>query len=507
MFPELAEAPDETEMALSQIEQWKLDPVLFVRECFGVEPDPWQAKVLRLSVTERRISMQACVGPGKTCVLAWIVWNFLLNEYAQIGALSSSGANVRNGLWKELAYWRDKSPMLKSTYVMTATRIFVPSITDGPEEDRKDYERSWFCELRTWSKDADENMAGITLQGLHSIYVMIVMDESGGMPESLLVAAEGILATKFIRGHIIQAGNPTHLSGPLYFASKHPTMWKVIAVTGDPDDPDCSPRTNKDWAREMLKIYGRDHPYVMVKVLGLFPPSSFNALIGPDEANKAIGRHLAKSQYDKAARILGVDVARYGDDMTVVWPRQGLAAFEPEPFRNAHPDDIAGYIALLMQTWDGGNVTDAVMVDATGGFGDGVCDSLQRIGITAIRVQFASKPIKPKFYNKRSEIIWNLVDWIRSGGAVPDSAAGRMMIEELCEITYTFRLDKILMEEKEMVKDRLGRSPDYSDALACSFAFPVVPMQRDILEGIDTRGRGSGSYNKAITDYDPLSRD
>ncbi len=479
---------------LDQIDAWLADPVLMVRECFGVEPDPWQARALRAYPRCRRLSMQACVGPGKTATMSWIAWNFMLLPDAEIAVLSSSGANVRNGMWKELAYWRDKSAFFKQTYQMTATRVFVAS------DAEHDYERTWFCEQRTWSKDADEKMAGQTLQGLHAANVMVLLDESGSMPEALMVAAEGILATRHERAHIVQAGNPTSLSGPLYLAAtRDRSLWELIVVSGDPDDPECSPRSDKTWAREMIKTYGRAHPYVLVKVLGQFPPSSFNALIGPDDANRAIGRHLGKSQYDTAAKTIGVDVARYGDDVTVVWPRQGLAAFEPEIFRNAHPDEVAGYIATLMETW----VADAVEVDATGGFGDGVVDSLGRMGITALRVLFSSKPINPKFYNKRSEIIWNLVEWIKAGGAIAPGDHATKLVQELTTLTYTFRLDKILLEEKEMVKIRLGRSTDYVDALACSFAFPVAPKDTSdrILAGLH-----NSSYNRAVTDYDPLSR-
>lgn len=484
--------------AIATLARWKAEPIDFVRECFGVEPDPWQKIVLnQYRDGYRRIGMQACKGPGKTCVLAWIIWHFMLNENANVAGISTSGANIRNNLWKELAMWRDKCAWLKQAYVMTATRIYVESTEDH------DYERTWFCEMRTWSKTADDATVAQTLQGLHANFVLVVLDESGGMPDGIMVAAEGVLANHVpgdgTRAQILQAGNPTQLRGPLYrAATRERSLWRMTEITGDPDDPNRTPRLSLTWCQELIGIYGRDHPWVMVNILGKFPPASFNALIGPDELRAAVGRHLALSSFDKAAKIIGVDVARYGDDATVIWPRQGLAAFQPITMRNAHPDDVAGQIITLMEDWK----ADAVMVDATGGFGDGVVDSLGRIGVTAIRVQFAGKPIQAKFYNKRSEILWNLVDWIKTGGALAPGEWSDKLVEELTQIEYTFRGDKILIEEKELVKAKLGRSPDYSDALACSFAFPVTPKERDILAGIESRG----DYNHAKTDYDPLQR-
>jgi len=488
-----------TEAALQKLQQWKADPVQFVRDCFAVEPDAWQAKVLRAAITKPRIAMQACKGPGKTTVESWLIWWFMLNENCKINAVSLSGANVRNNLWAELSRWRSACPFLKSAYVMDTKRIYV---ADTPEHA---YSQTWFCELRTWSKQAGDSVAGETLQGLHGKFVMVVMDESGGMPDALMVAAEGIMANAEPGGmkRIIQAGNPTRLEGPLYRAcTKDKSLWFHISVTGDPDDPDRSPRVDKDWARQQIASYGRNHPWVMVNVLGLFPPSSFNALIGPDEMSKAKGRHLRPEAYERAARIIAIDVARFGDDELVVWPRQGLNALEPKSYRNAHPDDVAGEVAQMFIDWDG----DAIMVDASGGHGDSLIDALARLGITAIRVQFSGKPINPKFANKRSEILWLLVEWIRAGGSLPDTECFDRITEELTLIEYCYKMDKLAMEEKDQVKIRLGRSPDYSDALAISFAFPVSPKERDILAGVDQGGLAGSSFNHAVTDYDPLLR-
>jgi hypothetical protein len=488
------------EQLTAKLAHWIKEPIDFVRENFGVEPDAFQVQVLNwYRDGESHIAMQACKGPGKTAVLAWIALHFMLFENANIAAVSTSGANTRNNLWKEIALWRDKSPWYKQTYEMTATRLYVPS------DETHDYEKTWFAEMRTWSKTADDATVAQTLQGLHANNVMVLLDESGGMPDGLMVAAEGIMANKRPgdgkRAHIIQAGNPTMLKGPLYrAATKERSHWKVIEITGDPLDPNRCPRIGIEWAQQQIDKHGRDHPWVLVNVMGKFPPASFNALIGPEEVSAAIGRHFPKEAYENAPKVIGADIARYGDDEAVVWPRQGLVAFIPESFRHAHPDDLAGHTLKLANDWaamDGVEVT-AYMADATGGYGDGYIDSLGRIGITAMRVQFAGKPIDPKFYNKRSEIIWNLVEWIKSGGSLPPGEWSDHVLEELTVTLYTFVKDKILLEEKDMVKAKLGRSPDYSDALACTFAFPVTRS----FGGFDR----AQDFNKAKTDYDVLAR-
>ena len=77
--------------AAKRLRAWKADPVLFVREVFGVEPDAWQADVLHAFPREQRIAMQACKGPGKSALLAWLGWNFLATRpHPKIAAMSIS---------------------------------------------------------------------------------------------------------------------------------------------------------------------------------------------------------------------------------------------------------------------------------------------------------------------------------------------------------------------------------------------------------------------------------
>ena len=485
----------EDKVIIDTLARWIKDPVAFVREAFGVEPDVWQAKVLAKFATSRRIAMQACKGPGKTTVIAWCIWNFMLHKDANVVAVSLSGATLKTNLWKELALWRERCPLLRAEFDIGERKIVKPGSSE-----------TWFCHARTWSKTEDETVAAQTLQGLHSRFSMVALDESGGMPDALMVAAEGILAELKPDGGrsvIVQAGNPTILSGPLYrAATKEAHLWDVFRITGDPEDPERSPRIDPKWAREQIEKYGKENPWVLVNVFGQFPPSSLSGLIGPDEIRSAVGRHLALHQYQFAAKTLGVDVARFGDDSSVLWPRQGLAAFIPTVMRNVDSWVGAGKIASMMTE----HGLDAAMVDATGGFGSGWVDALAQMGITALEVQFSGKPIDPRFYNKRTEMYWLMCEWIRGGGALPpeegaDSPVARL-IEDLTETQYTFKMDKIIIEEKEQIKARLGRSPDYADALACTFAYPVAPRENDPLAGIE----GRGDYYRAKTDYDVLER-
>src|SRR2546430_9784758 len=102
---------------------WRDDPPRFVREVFGVEPDGWQDEVLAAFPRNQRLAMKACKGPGKTAVLAWLAWNFLVvNEDAKVAATSVSADNLADNLWTEMAKWQGEWPPLAPPLSVTQKR-------------------------------------------------------------------------------------------------------------------------------------------------------------------------------------------------------------------------------------------------------------------------------------------------------------------------------------------------------------------------------------------------
>jgi phage terminase large subunit len=303
----------------AKLKRWKLDPASMVREEFGVEPDAWQLEALAHFPHCNRLAMKACKGPGKTAVLAWLILNFLATRpHARVGVTSITGDNLATNLWPELSKWMNKSAFFRETFVWTATRI-----------SHRFHPNDWFAVARSWPKSGNPEAQSDALAGLHADYAMFVLDESGGIPQAVMATAEAVLASG-IETKVIQAGNPTHTTGPLYRAvttDRH--LWQVVTITGDPDNPKRSPRISLEWAQQQIASYGRDNPWVMVNVLGEFPPSSINALLGANDVEAAMQRHLPIDVYGWAQKRLGVDVARFGDDRSVIFPRQGLASFKP----------------------------------------------------------------------------------------------------------------------------------------------------------------------------------
>ncbi|HEX6215301.1 MAG TPA: hypothetical protein VFZ38_10805 [Vicinamibacterales bacterium] len=451
--------------AASKIREWREHPALMVEELFQVKPDLWQRDVLEAFAPNPRLAMKACKGPGKTTVLAWLNWNFLLTRpHPKMAAVSITADNLADGLWAELAKWQNKSQLLKESFKWTKTRVCA---VDHPE--------TWFLSARAWPKGGSSEQQADTLAGLHADYLLFTLDEAGGIPDAVMAAAEAGLANAMGGGgheaHIVMAGNPTHTEGPLWRAcTKERSLWHVIEITSDPDDPKRTPRVSIEWARQQISKYGRENPWVLVNVFGKFPPSSINALLSPDDVAMARKRYYPEVEFTNQARILGVDVARFGLDSSVLSKRQGLVLHPQQVRRNLNGVQGAGWVSREWEDWK----ADGCFVDDTGGFGASWIDQLRVLNRTPIGIHFAASADNERYANKRAEMHFEFAEWIKRGGAIPDDDE---LAEELTAITYTFKGDKLILADKDQIKEILGRSPDKSDSGALTFAGKVAPGQ------------------------------
>ena len=197
-----------------------------------------------------------------------------------------------------------------------------------------------------------------------------------------------------------------------------------------------------------------------------FTASAENILIPIDAVLAATRRRYASNELRFSPKILGVDPARFGDDRSVIFRRQGLQAFEPLVFRQVDNMTLASHVAREIETFR----PDGVFVDA--GCGGGVIDRLRQLGFTVTEVPFGGAPIKAGQYaNKRAEMWGEMAQWICSSGALPDVAE---LKADLCQTAYDYdAAGRLRLEPKEKLKARTGKSPDLADALALTFAAPV----------------------------------
>ena len=480
--------------AATKIKHWRANPVSFVFDMFGATPDEWQEDALNAYISRDkkkiRIAMLACAGPGKSTVLSWVGWHFLVcyaekNEHPKAVAISVTWDTLKDTLWTEMAKWQHCSDFLMAAFTWTQTRIFA-----------KQHPETWFMSARSFPKSADTETIGKTLSGLHSKYLLYLIDESGDIPPQIAKAAEQGLGETLQRpggfAKILTAGNPIALDGLLYEANMS-NNWHTIRITSDPDDPKRTPRVSKEWAQEMIDTYGRNDPWVASYILGRFPESSITSLLSLRDVEMAMERHYTVKDFAYSQKRLGVDVALSGMDSTVIFPRQGLAAFKYSTMRNSNGPEIAARIMQAKKKWN----HEMEFIDDTGGFGATVIDSLRLAGETPQGIHFASKAIDPRYFNKRAEMWLEMAEWVKRGGALPQC---NQLKKELTSVKYFLNKGKLQLEAKDQVKKRLGFSPDIADALALTFAIPDQPAT-DEFEYIRNLENGGSNYK---SDYDPF---
>lgn len=161
--------------------------------------------------------------------------------------------------------------------------------------------------------------------------------------------------------------------------------------------------------------------------------------------------------------IMGVDVARYGNDASCIFLRRGDQVLEPYVFRGYSTYQLALEVKLLKDKYN----ADIIYVDGTG-VGGGVVDTLQHLGVFVYEVNFSQRAISQEYVDKRTEIWFKLKEFIKSTGSLPNN---QDLIKDLTSPIYE-KNDKgqFKLESKKLIKKRLGYSPDLGDALALTFA-------------------------------------
>lgn len=311
--------------------------------------------------------------------------------------------------------------------------------------------------IRLYGADNPEGLRGLYLDG-------VVLDEVADMkPEVWGEVIRPLLADR--KGWALFIGTPKGLNlfSDLYYSAIADSSWyagmfrasQTIGTPGIPIDAEEIERARADMSENKFRQEFECD----------FSASTDDTLIPIDVVAAASGKALRDDQYSYAPVVLGVDVARFGDDRSVIVRRQGLAAFEPIIQRGLDNMQLADLVAREILSHN----PAAVFVDA--GRGEGVIDRLRQLGHDVIEVNFGGAASENVYANKRAEMWFGLADWFKAGGAIPDHSELR---RDLVVPTYGFNSSgQKLLEKKEDMKKRVGFSPDLGDALALTFAYPV----------------------------------
>lgn len=442
-------------------------------------PDDWQAETLRdigeamrVSETAVRIAIASGHGIGKTALTAWVIHWFVATRPGCAGVVTANTADqLKNKTWRELSKWNARA-INGHWFEWTATSF---KAVERPD--------TWFIAAQPWSKERSEAFAG-----LHEKDVLVLFDEASAIDAVIWEVAEGAMTEK---GALwLALGNPTRNSGRFRECwGKFRAYWRTKQI-----DSRTAKRTNKAEIEQYRQIYGEDSDFFRVRVRGMWPRASSMQFIATDVVEEAMARDPQCHAFEPL--IMGVDVARFGDDQTVIAFRRGRDACTIAwvKHRNIDTMTLAAEIARLSDQ----EKVDAVFVDGVG-IGAGVVDRLRQLGREVFDVQsggkpsgFLQEPFKAK--NKRAEMWTAMRGWLATG-AIPDDAE---LEADLTNIEYGYDGDNSLMLERvEDLKKGGLASPDSATALALTFAEPVAPKSEN------TRILQQANQRSAYEDYDP----
>lgn len=463
------------------------DPVLFLREVLEMDPDDWQEETARDVQNSAKVAVKSGQGVGKTALEAGLcIWFLCCRPYAKVICTAPTMQQLYDVLWAEIAKWLQSSKV-KDLLTWTKTKIYM----NGDSE-------RWFATAKTATKP--ENM-----QGFHEDHMLIIVDEASGVMDPIMEAILGTLTG--IDNRLLLMGNPNRTEGVFFDAfGRDRTRWKTRTV---------SSRDSKRTSRENIEMleakYGKDSDVVRVRVDGEFPKGGLDSFIPLEYAECC---HDPVTVLDSNMLHVGVDVARFGDDKTVVTTRQGMRIDPQRKYAKQSTMETVGHVLRICKDWISAwterhpGLYDAYGSSLTGrcrvriddsGVGGGVTDRLKEVveeeglPIEVIPCNNGGKAMDAHYENAGTEMWGNIRELMeqnfsakaRGEDPVLQLPEDDELIKQLANRKYhlTSR-GRIALEKKDDMKKRGLGSPDCADSLALCLYNPQTMSYNPVSGGI-----------------------
>jgi phage terminase large subunit len=434
-------------------ERYFWNPVCFVREVLGAEPDPWQCRFLTaIAAGKRRISVRSGHGVGKSTAVSWaVIWQLFTRFPQKTVVTAPTSSQLYDALFAEIKAWVNRmSPVLRSLITVKTDRL---ELTAAPEES--------FVSLRTSRAEQPE-----ALQGVHSEHVMLIADEASGIPEAVYEAASGSMSGE--SAVTILLGNPTRSTG--YFYDTHTKLkseWFTMHVS-------CvdSPRVSREYIREQKLRYGEESNAYRIRVLGQFPLGDDDTVVPMSLIEAAQTRDIGKTPDIRP--VWGLDVARFGSDRTALAKRYGRVMPEPVLWKRGYDTmQTVGWVKNMYDRADPADKPSEILVDVIG-LGAGVVDRLRELKLPVRGINVSEAPaLGNEYLNLRAELWFKAREWLEGRECtLPDDED---LKQDLATPRYKFTSSgKRQVESKEEIKKRGAPSPDLADAFVLTFASDAV---------------------------------
>lgn len=459
------------------------EPVYFVEDIIRANPDRNQIEILNSIRDYPMTSVRSGHGIGKTAVESWaLIWFLITRPFPKIPCTAPTQHQLFDILWAEVSKWLRGNPELQKEIIWTQEKIYLNG-----------YKEEWFAVPRTATNpDA--------LQGFHSDHLLFILDEASGISDKTFEPVLGALTGPDAK--LLMMGNPTRLAG-FFFDSHHKNRESYNAMH---IDGRSSARVEKDFVKKIIDMFGEDSDVFRVRVAGQFPKSQPDSFISMEWAEEA-----ADLMIDTPGERMdmGVDVARFGDDSSVIYPVFDMKrSCTPEIYHHNDTMELAGNVIILLKRYAAEHpetVLFSVKVDCDG-LGVGVYDRLKEqeeeildqmkkvreaaaddeeqcnadeMTLDILECHFGGKGGSldegdPVEFENNAGLMWGMVRKLLKERAL-SIWNDEKLIAQLSNRKYKVNSKgKIELEKKEEMKKRGLTSPDIADALALALYNPVV---------------------------------
>lgn len=412
-----------------------------------------------------------------SALTAWLVcWILATRPHSKGVVTANTAGQLETKTFSEICKW------LKRSLVADMFEVSAASVKS------KESSESWRVDAQTCREENSESFAGQHSASSTSFYLM---DEASAVPDAIWEVCEGGLTDG--EPMMFVFGNPTRNTGRFRECfGRRKGSWTTVNL----DSRDAF-ITNKKQIEEWRKEYGEDSDFFKVRVKGEFPSQSDKQFIPSGLVMEAARRDMPHN--GATCAIIGVDVARFGDDDSVIYTRIGRGWLPIKRFKGLSTTQL---VAKVKRHFDEvralGFPRDRIYINVDeGGVGGGPKDQLRDDGYPVRGIQFGAGADDPKTYARLREEMWGRMKlWLMDGGTIPNDQG---LIDDLTAPEYDILPGgQIKLESKKDMKKRGLPSPDSADALALTFAYKIeeyIPLAE-----LEYRNRRSGRR-----DYDPFA--
>lgn len=401
-------------------------------------------------------------GIGKSAFVCFITFWFMSCRIGGTTIISANTeAQLRTVTWGEMSKWHSLL-INRHWFELSATSIKPHKWFDKlVQSDLQRGTKYYYVEAKLWSEENPDAYAGVH----NPLGLLLVFDEASGIPPAIWTVSEGFFTEPVPDRFWLAFSNPRKGQGA-FFECFHGDResWRTRNI-----DARTVEGTDKSVYEGIISKYGEDSYEARVEVYGQFPLTSDDQFIAREVAEAAIKR----ARYDdpSAPKIMGVDVARFGSDKTVIWVRQGRDRVEVKKYSGLDTMQVVGKVIEMIERHN-----PALSIVDEGGLGAGVLDRLVEQRYRVRGVNFGSKADDSAWGNKRSEMWGMMRDWLKGASIGGDDLGdNRHFVDDLVGPCYKVTSNgAIMLESKESMKKRGVASPDEADALAITFAYPVA---------------------------------